>query len=123
MKWVEAFEDCMRQTVGVRMIPLYYVILPIADVPTDLPELVTDGNDAPAQPHSELYGSDELEMAFRASHDHHMFREDDQRVYFALEEETRGTIYVATIKPFQRQCQGRAAYTALKSQQSGQEKW
>ena len=47
------------------------------------------------------------ELVARASHMHALFREDNSDVYYKLEEAMRGTLYVASIKPFQRAKQGR----------------
>ena len=40
-----------------------------------------------------------------------------------LEEEFRGTVYKATIKPFQSQEDGRGSYLALIAQHEGRDKW
>ena len=95
IKWLAAFEDQLRQLIGVRMVPLYYVVCP--DVPVRAaPPLAAD------QPHSTEYGSVEIELTNRASHADPLFREDNQKVYFLIEEATRGTQYAPTIKPYQR---------------------
>ena len=59
----------------------------------------------------------------RASHTHALFREDNSDVYYKLEEATRGTPYVASIKPFQRAKQGREAWLAITGQYAGKDKW
>lgn len=98
MRWIEAFEDFLRQVIGVRMIYLYYVIRDSSDVPGAVPPLITRAN-VTIQPHSELYGLVEEETSFHASHDHPLFRDDNQKVYFYNKEAVRCTIYHATIKP------------------------
>ena len=75
------------------------------------------------QPYAEKYGSIEAELIARASHDHALFREDNQEVYYKLEEATRGTTYAASIKPFQQSKDGRGAWLALVSQYAGVDKW
>ena len=62
---------------------------------------------APNQPHSTEHGSVEGELIARASHTHALYRDDNSVVYYHLEEATRGTFYVASIKPFQRGKDGR----------------
>ena len=83
IKWLAAFEDHLRQLIGVCMVPLYYVVCP--DVPVGAaPPLAVD------QAHSTEYGSVEIELTNRASHADPLFREDNQKVYFLIEEATRG---------------------------------
>jgi hypothetical protein len=43
----------------------------------------------------DLFGSVELDLINRAPHDDPLFNEDNSKVYFFLEEETRGTQYAA----------------------------
>jgi len=45
-----------------------------------------------------------------------MFRDDNAKVYYLLEEATRSTGYAASIKPFQRLKNGRGAWLALVAQ-------
>ena len=96
IKWTEAFQDHLHRVIGVRMIPLAYVIRMNEDVPAVAPPLQA------GQPHSEAHGSIEGEMIAWASHTHAMFRDDNAVVYYALEEATCSTSYAASIKPFQR---------------------
>ena len=44
-------------------------------------------------------------------------------MYYKLEEATRGTSYVDSIKPFQRNRDGRGAYLSLLHQYCGEDKW
>ena len=62
-------------------------------------------------------------MVARASHIHELFQEDTKEWYYKLEEGTRGTAYADSIKPFQRTKDGRGAWTAIKAQYAGQDKW
>jgi hypothetical protein len=75
------------------------------------------------QPHSDEHGSVEAELIARASHNNALYRDDNASVYYLLEEATRTTPYAASIKPFQRAKDGRAAWFALRSQYAGQDKW
>ena len=51
IKWTEAFTDYLSRAIGVRMIPLAYVIRPKADVPVAAPVL------AAGEPYSLEHGS------------------------------------------------------------------
>ena len=63
------------------------------------------------------------ELVARDAHTHKLYRDDNSVVYYHLEEATRGTSYAASIKPFQREKDGRGAWKALTSQYAGQDKW
>ena len=117
IKWTQAFTDYLHRKIGARMIPLAYVIREDVAVPAVAPALVA------GQPHSEMHGSVEGELIARASHTHALYRDDNSDVYFKLEEATRSTSYAASIKPFQRGRNGRAAWLALTNQYAGQDKW
>jgi hypothetical protein len=117
IKWTEAFIDYLNRVVGVRTIPLAYVVRVDAEVPAEAPAL------ANGQPHSTEHGSVEAELIARVSHAHALFREDNASVYYKLEEATRTTSYAASIKPFQRTKNGRAAWLALTGQYAGPDKW
>ena len=90
------------------MIPLLYVTREIETVPVACPPLKTN------KPHSELHGLVELDLMNCASHDDPLFNEDNSKVYYFLEEATRGTQYAASIKPYQRVKDGRGALTSIK---------
>lgn len=116
MKWTEAFRDFLHRVIGSRHIPLAYVIRPEANVPVAPP------ND-PGYPFAAEFGSVEAELIARASHTHPLYRDDNALLYYFIEEATRGTAYAASIKPFQRTKNGRAAFNALESQYAGEDKW
>ena len=82
MKWTEAFQDYLHRVIGVRVIPLAYIICADSGVPMPAPPLV------PNQPHSEAHGSIKNKLVERASHEHPLFRDDNSKVYFKLEEAT-----------------------------------
>jgi hypothetical protein len=115
IKWTEAMLDYTHRVIGARDIPLAYVIRPEADVPPI-------GAQAAGTPHSADHGSIEMDLIARASHGHPLFREDNSTMYYKLEEATRSTSYAASIKPFQRTKNGRAAWLALSSQYAGKDK-
>ena len=116
IKWTEAFRDYLHRVIGVRMIPLAYVIRPEATVPAI-------GAQAAGTPHSVQHEAVEMELIARASHGHPLFRGDNSAVYYKLEEATRATSYAASIKPFQRTKNGRDAWLALSNQYTGNDKW
>ena len=117
LKWIPAFEDHLSRCIGVRDIPLSYVIRAEVDVPAAAPALATN------QPHSETYGSVVAELVARASHAHAAYADDNEEVYFMVEEATRSTQYAASIRPFTRTKNGRGAMSALKAQFAGIDKW
>jgi hypothetical protein len=53
-------------------------------------------------PHSQEHGSIEDELIARASQTDALYREDNSAVYYKLKEATRTTLYVASIKTYQR---------------------
>jgi hypothetical protein len=117
IKWTQAFADYLHRVIGVRMIPLAYVIREDVAVPAAAPVLLA------GQPHSAEHGSVEAELVARAQHNHALYRDDNANVYYKLEEATRTTAYAASIKPFQRTKNGRGAFQALTNQYAGQDKW
>jgi hypothetical protein len=117
IKWTQAFADYLHRVIGVRMIPLAYVIREVVNVPAAAPALMA------GQPHSLEHGSVEAELVARAQHTHALYRDDNANVYYRLEEATRTTAYAASIKPYQRAKDGRGAFQALTNQYAGQDKW
>ena len=75
------------------------------------------------RPYSTLTGWVAGEQALQLSHTHPLFRDDNEQFYGILEEALRGTVYEATIKPFQRLANGRGSYLALIAQHAGRDKW
>jgi hypothetical protein len=116
IKWTEAFTDFLHHKIGVRLIPLAYVVHKMVTVPA--PPALSTG-----LPYSTLHGSVEGEMIARASHTHPLFRNDNLAVYYLLEEATRGTSYAPTIKPYQRTKHNRDAWRSLVKQYTGVDKW
>ena len=118
IRWTEAFSDFLHRVIGIRKIPLAYVIRDEVAV-----EAINNCPRMADCPHSTKHGSIEDELIARASHGHPTYREDNQAVYYHLEEATRSTPYAASIKPFQRARNGRAAWLALSGQYAGVDKW
>ena len=110
MKWTEAFQDYLHRTIGVRTIPLAYIMRETVNDPAVPPPQEAN------KPHSTEYGSIEVELVARASHDHELYKEDNGSVYYHLEEAMCRTIYSASIKPFQHGKDRHGAWLALTSQ-------
>ena len=119
MQWSESFSDILHRIIGVRHVPLAYVIRDDAKVPEtkDVPEAEKD------QPWAKEYGCIETELISLTDHAHALFRQDNADVYAKMEEATRNTTYWASIKPFQRTQDGCGAYLALVTQFAGKDKW
>ena len=117
IKWTEAFDDFLFRTIGARTIPLAYVTRETVAVPAVAPTIEND------KPHSTVHGSVEGDLVARASHTHPLYRDDNSKVYYFLEEATRGTPYAASLKPFQRTKDGRSALHSLRTQYAGRDKW
>jgi hypothetical protein len=117
IKWTQAFADYLHRVIGVRTIPLAYIIREDVAVPAVAPALIA------GQPHSVEHGSVEAELVARAQHNHALYRDDNANVYYKLDEATHTTAYAASIKPFQRTKNGRGAFQALTNQYAGQDKW
>ena len=114
IKWTSAFNDHLHRVFGVRKIPLAYVIRPSVLVEDIALYPLGSG-----YPYSTKLGSIEDELIHPASHTHAPYCEDNQAVYFLLEEATRSTPYAASIFPFRRARNGRGAWLALSSQFAG----
>jgi hypothetical protein len=117
IKWVEAFDDFLTRTVGVQTIPLSYVTQETETVPATCPPLKAN------KPHSKEFGLVELDLVNRALHDDPLYDADNSKVYFFLEEATRGRQYAASIKPYQRAKDGRGALISIRNQYAGRDKW
>ena len=113
--WTESFKDYLWRVIGVRNVPLAYVIREqvVPDSPEDL---------VPDQPYSRVAGSIEAELVQQASHSHGLFKDDNTELYFKLEEAVRGTIYANSIRPFQKKRDGRGAWFAISRQYAGPDK-
>ena len=117
LRWSEAFSDYLDRAIGVRCAPLSYVTRTDAVPVGDIPPL------ADRVPHSEKFGSIAMDLKFLASHEHPLFMDDSELVYFALETALRGTQYAASLKPYQKKKDGRGAYRAVMMQYCGEDKW
>ena len=107
IKWTEVFQDFLIRVIGVRYIPLSYVIRDQVEVPADAPPLATD------QPYYTEHGSIQRDMIARASHTDGLFGDDNASVYHYIEEATRSTSYTGSIRPFKHTEDGRSAWFAI----------
>ena len=69
------------------------------------------------------HGLVKCDMVARSSHDHSLFCDDNSQVYYKLEEETRSTIYEASIKTYQHKTNYMGAWLALKAQYDVDGNW
>ena len=95
MKWSEAVTDFLHQAVGIRTIPLAYVVRENVAPVQPLPSLAQD------IPNSEDYGSIEAAIIEFSSHVYWLFNHSSS-VYYHLEEAVRGAFYALLIKSCQR---------------------
>jgi len=86
-KWMESFKIHVRAIIGVRDIPLLYVIRDLEIVPPATP-LAID------QPYYVEHGTVEEELIARTSHSHPLFRNDNGEVFDLLETSLHGKIIV-----------------------------
>ena len=124
--WADTFMDYCLNTFGVFKAPLAYVIRPTVEV---LAEFRAAGDtDSPIDPLKDNCsfgngGSVLDDLITRLSHNHPLYKTDNAKVYSALEEATRSTVYSSTVKPFSRKRDGRATWNALISSHAGSDKW
>lgn len=115
LKWTEAFDDFLNRTIGVRTIPLSYITRGNVE-PNDLPDREE------GKPHS-VNSSVIEDLTEYASHDHPRYKDDNAKIYYFLEEATRGTEYASALKTYQKQKDGKNALSSICNQYAGQDKW
>ena len=113
----EAYDTYAGEFIGQADCPITWIYRDSVAVAGAVPALDTD------QPYSEQHGSVAEEMVHRLSHTHPYFRVDNATGYAQLVTATLGTQYAATISPFKRTRNGRAALNALKAQFAGPAFW
>ena len=117
IKWIEAPQNFLHQIIGVRMIPLSYVIHANVKIPGPPPHLIVN------QPQSDEHSSVEAKLVAYSSHTHALYCDDNSSVYFHLKEATQGTTYATPIKPYQWHKNGRDVWMTLRNQYTGDDKW
>ena len=106
----------LRDRLGVRKVPLSYVIR----------ENATPGNASlptPRQPTSANFTCIAEELVHYAPHEGDEFAEDNAKVFPILQDMVAGTSFESYIKTYQRRQDGRAAYQALCQHNLGSSKW
>ena len=76
IRWTKAFSDFLHRIIGIRKVPLAYVIREEVAV-----EPIANCRRMANCPHSIKHGLIEEELIAQASHTHPIFREDNQAVY------------------------------------------
>lgn len=121
MKWINLFEEHLSSVLGVRKVPLQYIIRETTD-PVDIADdPLPVGNGAP--PYAARYDSFHDEMVARTSHTHPGYKADNKHVFNLLNDGLAGTGYISSIQPFSRRKNGREAYKALVLHNLGSAKW
>ena len=106
----------LRDRLGVRKIPLSYVIRETADTgnaPLPAADEPTSGN----------YNSITEELIHYAPHSGDEYAEDNAKVFQILQDMVAGTSFESSVKSYQRRRDGRAAYFALCQHNLGSSKW
>ena len=98
-----------------RTIPLAYATRPDKVVP-DIRKIQS------GTPHLAKHSLIEDELIARASFTYPIFQEDNEKIYYGLEEGKRSTSYTVSIKPFQQSKNGRGAWLDIKEEFSGKNK-
>ena len=111
IKWIEAFEIYLHKCLGVRKIPLSYVIRQSTVVRNDVDDPPTN------------YYSISQEMINRGDHNHASFPDDNAHVWSLIHECLKETPYYISIRSFARSRDGRRAYDALCMHNLGSSKW
>lgn len=121
MKWINLFEEQLSSVLGVRKVPLQYIIRdtvePIAIDEDPLP----NGDESP--PYAARYDSFNDEMIARTSHTHPGYKADNKHVFNLLNDGLAGSSYISSIQPFSQRKNGREAYKALVLHNLGSAKW
>ena len=117
LKWIESFKDCLYRTYGIWKTPLSYVIrkdiVPATEVDDPLQAGKAFGES----------GSVIEELIVRLNHNDPLFANNNATVYSMLEESTRSTVYVSTVKQYSRRKDGRGAWFSMVNSHAGKEKW
>jgi hypothetical protein len=116
-KWLESFQQHLSEKIGVRNSPFTYLIRPVIAAPAAmLPR-------AGVQPFSLSYLSIEEELKFCISHTHNLFQADNSALFHLIDRAVFGHDFSATIAPFRKTQNGRAAYNAIVYQHAGKHVW
>ena len=121
MKWINLFEEHLSSVLGVRKVPLQYIIRDTVDPVNINDDPLPVGEGSP--PYAERYDSFNDEMIARTSHTHPGFKADNKHVFNLLNDGLAGSSYISSIQPFSQRKNGREAYKALVLHNLGSAKW
>ena len=121
MKLLELIRGHLRRVLGVRKIPLAYVVRPNVNVDpiADAPLRVGPST----LPYAAKYLSFHEEQIIRASHSHPAFVEDNATVLDIILKTVENTSYMSSIKTAIDRRDGREALLALERHNMGNGKW
>ena len=115
------YNDSIRvhaaQVFGARKATLEYLIRKNDAVVAPHPPLMLD------HPYYTAAGSIQGDHTLRISLNYPLYRDKNKSFFAILEVDLYGTTNEASIKPFQRNGNGRGSYKALIAQHSGKDKW
>ena len=116
VKAMDLVPSHLRDRLGVRKVPLSYVIRETAD---------TGNAPLPAanEPVSPGFTSITEELIHYTPHTGDEYAEDNAKVFQILQDMVSGTSFESSVKTFQRRRDGRAAYLALVQHNLGSSKW
>jgi hypothetical protein len=115
LKYTESAATSIGATIGARNALLSYVIRPDSSNPYPLPPLEA------GKPWSEACGLIQNEKELCVTHDDPVFGDDSHEIFTLLHDSLEGTIYGATITPYKKKKDGRAAWYALLTQHARQD--
>lgn len=121
MKWINLFEEHLSSVLGVRKVPLQYVIRDTVE-PNTIEEDPLP-NEVGSPPYAARYDSFNDEMIARTSHTHPGYKADNKHVFNLLNDGLAGSSYISSIQPFSQRKNGREAYKALVLHNLGSAKW
>ena len=116
-KYLQALEVHLEGIMGIRKIPLSYVIRLDTTPQMPAPPLLQ------GSPYSEEHGSVMGEMVARASHQHPLFRHDDGKVFEIVDVGTRGSYVNAAVQPWRKARKGASAVKSIRDQFAGTATW
>ena len=118
VRWTETFLDLLSRFVGARNMMLAHIVRAthIVDYSTHfaLMEDICCAEDT---------GSLEEELSWRSLHNHPLFKDNNASVCHFLEEATRSTVCSVSMKPFQKNKDGRNAWFFIVKQCAGDGQW
>jgi hypothetical protein len=121
MKWINLFEEHLSSILGVRKVPLQYVIRDVV-IPNPIEDEPLNEDDG-SPPYATKYDSFNDELIHRTSHAHPGYKADNKHVFNLLNDGLAGSGYISSIQPFSRRKNGREAYQALVLHNMGSAKW